>query len=578
MNILIDKVKIMNFRALRNVEVHLSKMILLVGANNAGKTSFLRALNSTLGGGAVNKDDLFVDKDGVSPSNEIIIDVRIIPTDESGERQNEFETSWLSVFGEQIQSENGNQDFFAFRTKYSFDNQKDIPKKEMFFISQWGIDPVEGDKLTSKFFENIILYFMDAQRDLQLDLKSRASYFSKLATQIEYNSTDLEDIEEKIQTLNEKAVSSSLVLKHLKTELKNLNDTTQTTGNGVEINPFPKRVRDLHKGMKVNFQDNGSDTFGLEYHGMGTRSWASILSFQAFIGWESELAEEKYNPYYPVLALEEPEAHLHPNAQRTLYLQLSKITGQKIISTHSPYITGQAQLEEVRHFYKAVDEVEVSQIDLSSLGSKELNSIRLGIYASRGDVFFSKKIVLFEGETEEFSLPLFAEKHFGTSPSALNIDFIKAGNNYHLLHLVKFLKTSWFIFSDYDNPTVEANLQSVLNKCGFGNDPNSLDNVFTLGNNFETYLYDDGYEAELKSTLKEIKEPVYHNEPHRIAKETEVAQENQRIEDLSRDSFLSELKDFKTKASFIYTRKILERTDGTHIPTKVKQLFETISR
>ena len=49
MNILIDKIRIKNFRALRNIEVTLKPITLLVGANNAGKTTFLKALNSVLG-------------------------------------------------------------------------------------------------------------------------------------------------------------------------------------------------------------------------------------------------------------------------------------------------------------------------------------------------------------------------------------------------------------------------------------------------------------------------------------------------------------------------------------------------
>jgi putative ATP-dependent endonuclease of OLD family len=49
MGILIDTVRIANFRAIKNLEVNLSILTLLVGANNAGKTTFLKALNLALG-------------------------------------------------------------------------------------------------------------------------------------------------------------------------------------------------------------------------------------------------------------------------------------------------------------------------------------------------------------------------------------------------------------------------------------------------------------------------------------------------------------------------------------------------
>jgi predicted ATP-dependent endonuclease of OLD family len=50
---------------------------------------------------------------------------------------------------------------------------------------------------------------------------------------------------------------------------------------------------------------------------------------------KKHIAEEEC--FFPIVAAEEPEAHLHPNAQRTLYKQLTDIKGQTIISSHSPY-------------------------------------------------------------------------------------------------------------------------------------------------------------------------------------------------------------------------------------------------
>ncbi len=49
MGILIEKVRIKNFRSLKEVEVSLTPLTLLVGSNNSGKTSFLKVLNLALG-------------------------------------------------------------------------------------------------------------------------------------------------------------------------------------------------------------------------------------------------------------------------------------------------------------------------------------------------------------------------------------------------------------------------------------------------------------------------------------------------------------------------------------------------
>ena len=129
------------------------------------------------------------------------------------------------------------------------------------------------------------MFFIDAQRDILEDTKLRTSFFNKLVSQLNYGEK-LDEIKKQIEELNNNAIENSEVLRHLKSELSKLNKTTQNQGEGVSINPFPKNIRDLHKGMKVYFQDNGSDTFSMDYHGMGTRSCA-------FTSWELNQIEKK---------------------------------------------------------------------------------------------------------------------------------------------------------------------------------------------------------------------------------------------------------------------------------------------
>ncbi len=50
----------------------------------------------------------------------------------------------------------------------------------------------------------------------------------------------------------------------------------------------------------------------------------------------------------PVLALEEPETQLHPQAARTLWSHVSKLPGQKIITTHSPYFVQHVPFRDLR--------------------------------------------------------------------------------------------------------------------------------------------------------------------------------------------------------------------------------------
>jgi len=576
MEILIEKVRVENFRSLKKIEVELTPLTLLVGANNSGKTSFLRALNLALGieKRNVNRDDLFIGRTGRLLSetipgmiDKIVVDVKIIPFDDDGNRTDEFNENWLGEFGTFIQYEN-NKAFFAYRFQYSFERGKDEAKPGWYSISNWETPNIneQADVLNTASLKNISLYFIDAQRDIQEDLKNRTSYFGKLATQIEYDAEALSDLEATLASLNEDAVEKADVLKHLKVLLKELNMPLQGGEQGVQITPLPKKVRDLHKSMKIHFQDGNSEVFGLEYHGMGTRSWASMLTFKAFVGWE----ESRQQTFHPLLALEEPEAHLHPNAQRHLYRQLSTTSGQKIISTHSPYILAQASLEEIRYFCKKEDETRIEKVDLTGLSSDEIRKIKREIMHSKGELLFSKAVILSEGETEEQALPIFAAKFWGREPFELGINFVGCGgSNYEaFIKIFKSLDISWFLFSDYDTTETQTNVRKAFSVNGFP-DPTTASYATLLGVSFEDYLINQNYQNELKLSILEHHKP-FHSQQHEAVKSREIMSwTNAQIK--------TYLENWKTKLSPIYADLISQLPTDRCIPPKIRDLFNAIN-
>ena len=586
MDILIDKIRIKNFRALKDIEINLKPVTILVGANNSGKTTLLRALNSVLGitRSQINQDDLFVDKEGNKSSNEITIDVRIISVDENGVQIKHFDSKWSSKLGVGIQTDDENE-FFAFRTKYLF-GIDDVPTISYYLFSNWDNEQLKDDEFKgmNQLRNNIKMFFIDAQRDILEDSKQRTSFFGKLVSQLDYGEK-LDEMKQQITVLNNNAINESPVLKHFNEELKKLNQTTQTKGEGVSLNPFPKKLSDLHKGMKVYFQDAESDAFSMENHGMGTRSWASIITAGAFSSWQLQQIDKKIDKgedtelLFPIFALEEPEAHLHPNAQRTLYKQLKGFKGQKIVSTHSPYIAGQAELDELRHFYKEGDASTISEIDLSILDDKEILRIKESIYSSKGDILFSNLVVMSEGKTEDILLPVFAKTYFNQPAFELGVDFIATGRYYPLLTLFRFLRTKWLIFSDYDKPDVKSTLKDVLRKNMIPN----LDNIVVLNNevsqmDIEEYLFEAGYVHELKDTIKKLKTPEYKNEQHKQAKQGELQQIYSEIDGYTKEQILIEIRNWKTKAARIYGELILKRTEADNkFPPKIRELFEKIS-
>ena len=521
MSILIKTVRIAGFRGLENIEVTLEQTTILTGMNNTGKTSFLKALQLALGNRQfISQDDFFIK--GSSVSEKIIIDLLIVPINGDGKPCDDFSDDWEILFTtDRIRNDVAGKAFVPIRTIITFDAIKNSYKIQQFILQEWpefkqrAIDwfGVDNSKKTSFHFDEFPFFYMDAQRDILEDTKLRSSYLGKMLSKIEYSPKDIKDIEDQIKFLNEKAVSSSDILSNIKTTLKELDTAMDTRSEGIEITPFTKKIRDLNKGLTIYYTDS-HDSFSMEYHGMGTRSWSSLLTLKSFIALLSKNAEKEKSVFFPVLAIEEPEAHLHPNAQKKLFGQIDAIAGQKIISTHSPYIAATAKLGQIRNFYKD-ETVTCGRIETDSLTGEEIRKINRQVINTRGEIFFSKLIVFFEGETEEQALPIFAQKNFGKTSVEMGLDFVGVGGYGGYLPFLRFaeaLNIPWIIFSDAEN-TSGKNIKASVKKhfSELGSTKNESDCIVFLddGNDFEKYLIKCGYIEEIELALADLHSKDY---------------------------------------------------------------------
>jgi len=329
---------------------------------------------------------------------------------------------------------------------------------------------------------------------------------------------------------------------------------------------------------------------------MGTRSWASLLTYGAFISWQykNRIAEKK--PYHTLLALEEPEAHLHPHAQRSLYRQLTEMKGQKIISTHSPFIASQCNLDELRHFKKQGSFTEVRSLDIDELENEEPRKIRREVLNTRGELLFAKVVVLFEGETEEQAFPIFAEKYWNKHPYELGVSFISVGGqNYKpFLILLKSFNIRCFIFSDGEEKTIKA-VNKQIEACYFDKaEIFKLENIMFIpdNKNFEDFLVDSGYSEEILNAIKEIEGEDfiadYIETNHGLSKGRQKTKKpkcktcNQEIyEDIPRDYKNTDgekraILDIISKSKTKYAKAIADNISEKNIPPLISNFFYII--
>lgn len=519
--IAIIAVRIFNFRCLRAVEARLSPITILVGENNAGKTSFLEALHGAIGSGQrqFSEDDIWTNLDEKHAPKErsIIVDLLIRPVGDDLKPIKSFPNGspWLELWGSGVQQDDSDRDLVAIRAQYAFSKSKGEYIAERKFLNAWAekLEDAEKTRLVERVpplsvaqSTPISLYLLDAKRDGAEDIRVKGSVWHKLVSEPGLNDEDIETIESKLTEINDLFVDHSEVLSHVQDHLKGVGDVVNCDGDGVSITSVARRLRDLHKGMDVFIPTVGAPAFPLGRQGMGTRSLASVLLFRAYTSWK--MARRKSEALHPFVAIEEPETHLHPHAQRSLYGQIESIPGQKIVSTHAPYICAQGDVRNFLHFGKSGIETQINAFDpeVDKLSSEDLRHINRQVMNTRGDLLFSRFIILVEGETEEQAIPLFARTCWGFHPHELGISVISVdGKTAYtpFLRLAAKFNIAWCILSDGADADI-VSVNQCLQKVGLEEYPKNK-RVFKIPNklDFEGYMTEPDYVDAVRDLILE---------------------------------------------------------------------------
>ena len=239
-------------------------------------------------------------------------------------------------------------------------------------------------------------------------------------------------------------------------------------GTKVGIEIVTPELIDLFKDTKITLDDALSTSIDSKGHGLQRALiFAYIRAYAKTIS-TIETEEGSFSRNF-ILAIEEPELYLHPNGQRKMMNVLRNISknDQVLICTHSNFFVDMFDYQNIivvnrdnsgpTNVFQVTEEIFKTEDEESRKRLKKTFRYLSLFDLSRSEMFFSKKVVLVEGDTENFIVPFWAsrlaQKDKRYDFSSNNICVIECGGktNIHIfMRVLNKFKIPYVVIHDID--------------------------------------------------------------------------------------------------------------------------------
>ncbi len=517
---LLSKISIRNYRLLVDAELNVDKTItLIVGRNNTAKTSCMDLIEKVLKNGSLSYNDYPLNKRKYASillaqlmrrkmsfsrfceklpttSIDFLIDYSLDDPDANLGALSPFiididvDTTTAAIRAEyrlKIDEESlrtiFEPCFYATGTfALNFDETRDVciaNFSKIFGLTIYAINPKDEKDIQVKSQKELAelfpFYIIPAERVLGEAGGQNNSSLGSLITN--YFSVDIENLDHKIvtevkvlrdtvETANKaiqresSAILSSIVSKAVGFGYPNTEELQLGVNTRLQIDNQIKDQTELTYTSKL-----GGESLPSSHNGLG---YKNLIKIEFLLADFAEKIKQGSTSCIPVLFIEEPESHMHPQMQHTFasYLEtfLNKISDvhiQTFLTSHSAHVANTVDFSRIRYAQKTTKGVKYK--DLNTFGQKNtynMDFIKKYLTLSRCDLFFADKVIFVEGASERLLLPdmirkcdedhLFNSQTYKLPAQYYALIEIGGAYAYKFISFVNFLGIPCLILTDID--------------------------------------------------------------------------------------------------------------------------------
>lgn len=435
----IAKLAITNLRCFRQTMVDFQPGInVILGENNAGKTALLHALRLVFDRSGRLRPDLPDFHQGIAdftkaPTITITATLRSSTADTIDDKA--LVATWLTKLEAPWEAQLTYEFFLPDEEVPAFTAAcGGTPDRDQFFRVLEQFIPKYVARIFAGLPENRLVaepdalakfdcHTVDAIRDVESELFAGTNPLLRMMLRqvLDYDADEAETLERRrhFRTLTQDARSNLTGRMNLDALFQLARDTGAADG-GAPILRDAIDEDDFIAALRL-YIDRVPFTVPATHNGLGYNNLVYISLLLASLQFKASVPRRGQNAVlFPMLLIEEPEAHLHPSLQYKLlrYIQKrppEKTSRQVFLTTHSTHITAAAGLEPIicLSLSKADGGVHVAYparvFGESPGGKASRNYVERYLDATKSNMLFAKGVIFVEGIAEQLLVPCLSQ-------------------------------------------------------------------------------------------------------------------------------------------------------------------------